>query len=61
MGTFTYIGIGLLCLGWLVLLILSMTYQYKDDDQDKLHLKSLSKTDLDNPLVTSTPEIKSEL
>jgi hypothetical protein len=56
MNTFIYIGTGFLCLGWLVLLILSMNYQFKNDAQDKLHSKSLPKTNPDNPSETSTPE-----
>ena len=56
MDTLTYIGIGLLCLGWLVLFIVSMAYRFKDDEQNKLYTRSLPKTDPDNPSKIGTPE-----
>jgi hypothetical protein len=52
---FTYIAAGLLCLGWIVLLILSMSYQFADDEQDELHLRSLPKTNPNNSSETDTP------
>ena len=55
MDTLTYIGIGLLCLGWLVLFIVSMVYRFKDDEQNKPYTRSLPKVDPDNPQKTDTP------
>jgi hypothetical protein len=56
MNTFTYIGILILLIGWIGLIIIALSYQFNDDEQDKLHARSLPKTNLDNHFKTGTPE-----
>jgi hypothetical protein len=51
-----YIGILILFIGWIGLIIISLSYQFKDNEQGKPYLKSLPKIDPDNPSRTSTPE-----
>ncbi len=56
MNTFTYIGIIILLVGWIGLIIITLSYKFEEDEPDKLRLRSLPQTDPDNPSKTGTPE-----
>lgn len=64
MDTFTYIldilayiCVFILVIIWIGLLIVGLSDDlFKNDGQDKLHLKSLPKANPDKPSKTSTPE-----
>jgi hypothetical protein len=56
MNTFIWIGAFILLLCWIGLMIFALSYQFKEDEQNKLHLRFLPKAGPDNPLKTVTPE-----
>lgn len=57
MDILAYISVFIIVLGWLGLLIVGLSDDlFKNDGQDKLHLKSLPKANPDKPSKTSKPE-----
>jgi len=56
LNTLTYISLLILLIGWAGLLIIGLFYQFEDDEQNKLHLKSLQKANPNNTLESSTSE-----
>ncbi len=42
LNTFIYTGILILLIGWIGLMIFALTYQFEEDKNDKIDLKSLS-------------------
>lgn len=56
MNTFIWISVAILLLGWIGLMIVTLSYKVEEDRMDSLDLKSLPNINPDNPSKTGTPE-----
>ena len=51
MNTFIWIGVLILLLGWIGLMIVTLSYRLKEDESDKLQLRSLPAKKNKNPCI----------